>query len=360
MRSQEENHVVVIMAGGAGTRFWPLSTGKKPKQFLTLFSDKSLLRLSYERIYGLVPPERVMVLTNRDFIPLVREQLPELPEENVIGEPCRRDTAAAVTLAALLCRKMHGNPVMTILTADHLIEPTDLFLKHVVSAVRFARRDNVLYTFGIVPDYPATGYGYLERGERVLEDDGIEHYNLLRFKEKPDIDTARRYVESGRFLWNSGMFVWSADAILGELRKHLPDHVEKISKAVSLHGGDRWNDALEEAFTPLAPVSIDFGVMEKASNVRCVAAAFSWNDVGSWPALREHLPADDASNTSNCRLVALDAGDNIVFSENPDDTVVVVGVNELVIARAGSRILVAHRDRTEDIKKLVAEKNLNK
>ena len=179
--------VIVIMAGGVGTRFWPLSTDETPKQFLRLFGDRSMMQECYERIRGVVEPDRVLVLTSCDYIAMVREQLPAIPAENIIGEPMRRDTAAAVALSALICRKRFGNPVIVTLTADHFIEPVDLFLKTLQSAVRAASDNDVLYTFGIRPAFPATGYGYLERGSHIMTDNGIEHYGLLTFKEKPDM-----------------------------------------------------------------------------------------------------------------------------------------------------------------------------
>jgi len=352
MSERMKNMVIIIMAGGAGTRFWPLSTEKNPKQFLTLFGDKSLLQMSFDRISTLVPPEKVLVLTHKDFIPQVQKQLPLIPQDNIIGEPARKYTAAAVMLAALLSRKRFGNPVMTILTADHLIKPFDSFQKHIRSAARMAEKNDVLYTFGIVPTYPAVGFGYLECGELIVNDDGIKHYRVRSFKEKPDIDTASQYVKSGKFYWNSGMFIWTVDTILRQLNLHLPHHVESISEAIPYDKTDRWDNELRNAFESLHPISIDCGIMEKALNVRCVVSNFSWSDVGGWLALKDHLPADDATNSFNCRLIDMDARNNLIFCEEPDDTVMIIGVNDLVVVRAGSNLLVVDKDRTEDIKKL--------
>ena len=353
MNQQRLDLVVVIMAGGVGTRFWPLSTKELPKQFLDLFGDRTLLQKSYDRVSNLVPPERILVLTNAAFVSMVKEQLPEIPEENVIGEPARRDTAAAVGLAAFLCRKRFGNPIIVTLTADHLIEPVDLFRKTLLSAARRASEDNALYTFGIVPTCPATGYGYLERGAQIDDDGGIEHFQLLRFKEKPDRETARKYVESGQFYWNSGMFVWAADAIIAEMEKHLPGHAKALSTAVSFDQAPRWKDALKEAFASIHRVSVDFAIMEKAKNVCCVASGFSWNDVGGWLALKTCLPSDEAGNCCRGQALTLDSTGNLVFCEDPDETIMLVGVEDLVIVRAMGRTLITHKDRTEDIKKLV-------
>lgn len=344
---------IVIMAGGAGTRFWPLSTEKRPKQFLKLFDDRSLLQKSFDRVSGLVSPDRVLVLTGESFVHLVREQLPGIPEENVIGEPMRRDTAAAVALAALICRKRFGNPVMAIMTADHLIEPVEVFRKTLLSAAEAAREEEVLYTFGIRPTHPATGYGYLECGDEVIDDHGIKHYSLRQFREKPDIETAKGYIDSGRFLWNSGMFVWSVDSIVREIRKNLPDHYSHISLAVKEEGSANWKKDLEAAFFPLKKISIDYGIMEKAANVRTVESNFSWSDVGGWLALEEFLEKDDNRNAHRGGIETLDADSNIVFCEDEDETVALVGVKDLIVVRSGNKTLVVDKNRAEDIKKLV-------
>lgn len=353
MKGHNLDLVVVIMAGGAGTRFWPLSTAEKPKQFLNLFGDRTLLQKSFDRVSDLVPPERTLVLTNAAFVSIVKEQLPQIPVQNIIGEPIRRDTAAAVGLAAFLCRIRFGNPIIATLTADHLIEPVALFQKTLLSAARRAANNHALYTFGIEPAYPATGYGYLERGVQIADDHGIEHFHLVRFKEKPDVETARQYVESGRFYWNSGMFVWTADAILKQIEIHLPSHARALSRAAAFDQTPEWDHALRVAFESLQTVSIDFGVMEKAQNVCCVASRFSWDDVGGWLALKSWLPEDEAGNYCRGKTTTLDATDNLVFCKDPRETVVLIGVKDLVIVRAGSMTLITHKDRTEDLKKLV-------
>lgn len=363
MNEQKLDLVIVIMAGGAGTRFWPLSLEERPKQFLDLFGDRTLLQKSFDRVSNLVSPEHILVLTNTAFVTIVKEQLPQIPFENIIGEPMRRDTAAAVGLAAVLCRKRFGNPVIATLTADHLIEPVALFQKTLLSAVRRAAVDNALYTFGIKPTYPATGYGYLERGAQVAIDtidtvgtvdtDRIEHFRLLGFKEKPALEIARQYVESDRFYWNSGMFVWTADAILKEIEIHLPNHARALSRTAAFDQTAQWDEALKEAFESFHTVSIDFGVMEKAQNICCVASKFFWSDVGGWLALKSHLPEDEAGNCCRGNTMTLDATDNLVLCEDPKETLVLIGVKDLVIVRAGTRTLITHKDRTEDVKKLV-------
>jgi mannose-1-phosphate guanylyltransferase len=356
MEQTEKNLVAIIMAGGAGTRFWPLSTEAKPKQFLNLFDDRSLLQKSFDRISGLIPPHRVLILTNEAFVALVREQLPQIPAENVIGEPVRRDTAGAVALGAVLSRKRFGNPVIITLTADHIIEPIELFQRSLLSAARFACTTGALYTFGIQPSYPATGYGYLELGKKVADDDGIEHFELHRFKEKPNLETARRYVASKGFCWNSGMFVWTAEAILQELEIHLPHHVRSLWKACDFDGTNYWPQALKAAFESLEVISIDFAVMEKAREVRCVSSNFFWTDVGGWLALRDFLPSDAEGNVYRGRIATLDAADNIVFCDDPEEQVMLIGIRDLVIVRTGRKTLVVHKERTQDIKGLLQKR----
>lgn len=353
MSAVEKSLVAVIMAGGMGTRFWPLSTPSRPKQFVTLFGERSLLQMSFDRLRGLVPPERVLVLTNAAHVSLVREQLPELPDGHVIGEPIRRDTAAAVALAAVLVRERFGDSVILTLTADHIIEPTELFQQNLLSAARQVASADVFYTFGIRPTFPATAYGYLETGAAVAVDGGIEHYELRQFREKPDLETARRYVDSGRFLWNSGMFVWKAAVILEEVRAWLPGHYEALHPLGAQDGKPGWQVALEKAFSAIRPISIDYGVMEKTRTpLRCVASRFSWRDVGGWPALGDLLDKDSDGNAIRGRLKAVGASGNLVFSETPDETVALIGVEGLIVVRSGNRTLVARKEDVDKIREL--------
>jgi len=353
MPTKEDNLVAVVMAGGVGTRFWPLSTREKPKQFIQLFDERSLLQKSCDRMTGIVPNERILVLTNADYTDLVAEQLPEVPARNIIGEPERKDTAAAVCLATLVAQKRFGNPVIVVLTADHLIEPVEQFQQTLLSAIEGARSTGALYTFGIRPTYAAEAYGYLEVGEKSTDAAGVDHFHLRSFKEKPDIETARRYLKSGRFLWNSGMFVWTADAIFAELSRHLPAHVQHLARAVERLGSNDGNAALAEAFAALKRISIDFAVMEKARDVRCVAGEFAWKDVGGWMAIQQFLACDADGNYTRGRVHALDARDNLVFCDRPQETLAMVGISDVVVVRAGTKTLIAHKDRLEDVKKIV-------
>jgi len=345
--------VVVIMAGGSGKRFWPLSTETRPKQFLTLFGQHTMLQLTWKRLEGLVPPERVLVLTNARFTDLVHEQLPQLPPQNIIGEPMPRDTSGAIGLAAVLCRTRFDNPVMAVLTADHLIQPVEAFQATLLSAAREARKSEALYTFGIVPAFPSTGYGYLEAGDRIVEDDGIEHFELVGFREKPNAETARKFITSGRYSWNSRMFVWNTHTIWGAMDRLLPTHTSHLGPLADADGTARWRDALRTAFEPLPKISIDFGVMEKAEQVRMVRAQFEWSDVGGWLALEQFHPVGPADNRGRGQMHCLQSTNNFVFSEDPDETVALVGVRDLVVVRSEDRTLVVHRAAVESVKDLV-------
>jgi len=344
---------VIIVAGGSGTRFWPISTPDRPKQFLTLFGSRSMLQETFDRVASIVPPERVLVVTGDRFAELVQTQLPELPPENIIGEPMPRDTAAAMTLGTVICRNRFGDIPLLIMPADHVISPVDLFHKTVLSAAKAAVEDGAIYTFGMRPRWPSSSYGYLECGPHVRSDKKIEHFELVRFKEKPDLTTAQRYIEDGRFYWNSGIFAWTPEVILEEMRRFLPEHHSRLVPLAEHDGTKRWKSELKKAFEPLPKISIDFGVMERSGRVRLIQADFDWDDVGGWLAIESFLEKDEAGNCVRGNLQCLDAGENIVYCAESGETVALVGVKDLVVVRAGAYTLVVHKDRTEEVKKLV-------
>jgi mannose-1-phosphate guanylyltransferase len=343
--------VVVILAGGAGTRFWPASTAKKPKQFLKLTGERSLIQLTYDRVKDIVPAARVLVITAKKFVPTVRKHLPELPAANVIGEPMRRDTAAAVALATLLVHQRFGTSTMAVLTADHLIGPAEAFQGALLSAAKRARTGKNVYTFGIPPTYPSTGFGYLEVGDQIMFDGGVGHHAVLSFHEKPDLATAEKYIASKRFFWNSGMFVFQTDFMLQTMRFLIAEHIsalEPVAQAKKLSP-----KALEKAFQAVQSVSIDKAVMEKLETTMCVRANFNWSDVGGFPALAAHLSRDDKKNAVRGRLRVRESTGNVVWCEDPKEVVALVGVSGLCVVRAGKRTLVVPIERAEEIKKLV-------
>jgi len=362
------------MAGGSGTRFWPLSTAQRPKQFLKLFGDRTMLQHTFDRLTGIVEPDRILILTGERYVPLVFQQLPEVPQENVIAEPMARDTAAAVALATAICMERFGDPTMIVLPADHFVKPVEDFQLAVEVAARSAAGEEALYTFGVPPTYPATGYGYLEAGDRLdggaeegaksglaangalsgaFDEGAVERYVVRRFKEKPSLQVAKEYVASGKYFWNSGMFVWKASVIAREIERHLPDHARLIFPLGKVWGTKEWNWRLRSAFRSVPKISIDFGVMEKADRVRMVKAPFSWSDVGGWPALSSFLRRDGATNAVRGRVYCLGANDNIVYCTDEQELVALVGVDDMIVVRAGKHTLVAHKDKAEEIKHLV-------
>lgn len=343
-----DNLVVIIMAGGAGTRFWPLSTEERPKQFLSLVGERSLLQMSFDRVAGLVPAERVLVLTNHSYRDLVADQLSEVPRENIIGEPSRKDTAAAVALAALLAERRFGNSTMVLLTADHVISPLENFHQALLEAVKGCQEGG-LYTLGIRPTYPATGFGYLQMG-KPLPGGRLPHFQVDRFKEKPSEEVAQVFLENGNYFWNSGMFVWRTDRILEEFSRNLPAHLEALRPALPNLATESGHTELLAAFDKLERISIDYAILEKASDVRAVVPEITWDDVGGWRAVAEYLSLDNSGNRLRGSVWSEEANHNVVFSEDPEEKVLLLGVEDLVVVRSGARTLVAHRDRLDSLK----------
>lgn len=346
-----ENTYAVILAGGGGERFWPLSTRARPKQFLSVFGGKPLLSLAVERLAGAVPPERTFIITAERLAGDTAAAAPGIPRENIVGEPCRRDTAAAVATACGMILRRDPEGVACVLTADHLMGDVPLFLRTLEDAAGAARANDAIVTIGILPDRPATGYGYIETGEEVETGAATRFCRALRFVEKPDAETAARYVASGRFLWNSGMFIWRASVMRGAFARHAPDLGRLCDRAAAAEGPDALRALLAEAYPALRPISIDYAVMERAENILTARGAFGWDDVGSWPAMAKHFPADAAGNVVVGACEALDAGDNIVVS--PGRLTALIGVSGLVVVQAGGATLICPRGRAQEVKKLL-------
>lgn len=340
----------VIMAGGAGIRLWPLSRKSRPKQILRLFNGTSLLRQSYERIAAILKPEQIHVITNQMHLSMVAKELPELPESNLIGEPVGRDTAAAVGLSAAVIAAKDPEAVIGIFTADHIITPMDRFSAAVERAfVTAETQGDALVTMGIRPSRPDTNYGYIRRGKSIS--DGV--FEVEKFAEKPSIATAMRYLSSGEYYWNSGMFTWKASAILGELKEHLPQTREAVGKIADVWNSQGRDDALESLYPTMLKISIDFAVMEKAKRVLAVEMDCHWVDVGSFPALEAVVDADRDGNVQLCeRVMHLGSRGNIVVSEDTH-LIATVGVEDLVIVHSPDATLICKRRDATAIKELV-------
>ncbi|GMV97468.1 MAG: mannose-1-phosphate guanylyltransferase [Phycisphaerae bacterium] len=340
----------VIMAGGSGTRLWPLSRRSRPKQLLKLFGGQSLLRKSFERLSGFMDPRHIHVITGKDFLPAVAAELPELPERNLIGEPCPRDTANAVGLAANLLALRDPGGTMGVFTADHIITPVDAFQRALADAYDAAETHaDALLTFGVKPTGPHTGYGYIHRGETI----GPGLFAVRRFKEKPDEATARRYFESGEFYWNSGMFVWRIETILEQFRRHQPVLAEGLRQTAAEMQDPARSAAAGERFAALPRIAIDFAIMEKADRVLVRELPCAWLDVGSWTSLPEVLAPDSTGNTVAApRVESLDATGNILVSES-DHLIAAVGVSGLIVVHSDDATLVCRREDAQRIKTLL-------
>lgn len=351
------------MAGGGGTRFWPRSKASKPKQFLALTGERSLLQLAFDRIEAIARPENRWVVTGASMAGLVREQLPALQAERLVPEPMGRDTAACIGVAAALIHQVDPAAVMVVSTADHVIEPIALFQKVASAAAELAQEHSeALITFGIPPTYAATGFGYIERGEKASGRSGIEAYRIAAFKEKPDAVTAEKYLASGNYYWNSGMFVWRASAILGELARLQPVLYATVQRIAQAWSTPQRMEVFRSEFEPLKRISIDYAVMENCKQGMVLPAPFGWDDVGSWQALERHFPQDEHHNTvSGAEHIQLNTRQCIVMGDGTASQVIAtVGVENLLIVREGHATLIARRDDESGIKKLVEYLNQQK
>lgn len=343
----------VIMAGGGGTRFWPRSRAANPKQFLKLAGDRSLLQQACDRLEAKIPAKNLWVITADMHADQVRSQLPQLPSNNVVGEPMGRDTAACIGLGAALIANHDPDAVMVVTPADHVIEPERSFHQGLQAAIQLADEiPDALITFGINPTFPATGYGYINRGKLFAERLGVPVYHVESFREKPNRDVAEEYIASGNYYWNSGIFVWKVKTILGELEKNQPKLFSAIQSIAAKWGSPEQDQVFQEEYAKLQKVSIDFAVMEKATKVLVLQAPFLWDDVGSWLAL-ERMNAQDAhGNTVIGGHCGVRTNHCIVVGD-PDMLIGTVGIDNLIIIQDGDAVLVAHKNEEGNIKQLV-------
>lgn len=342
----------VIMAGGSGKRLWPLSRMSRPKQLLPLIEGKSLMEMAVERLQGLFDCKNILIVTNAEYADAIAAVLPKIPRENIIGEPEGRDTSNAIALAAAILAGKDPNATMAVFTADHVIRPTELFQETVRKAIKAAEGDpQALLTFGIRPTWPHTGLGYVHCGKTISE--GV--HEVEGFKEKPDHQTARRYVEDKKHYWNSGMFVWKLSAISAALTQHLPDSVNKLAPVTqAVKAGKPYADILATVYPTLQKISIDFAVMEKAARVLMVELSCEWLDVGSWPSLENVCRLDEAGNAVvAANAVLMDSFRNIVVTED-NHLLAVLGLDECIVVHSPDATLVCNKSDSQRIKDLVA------
>ena len=341
----------IIMAGGVGKRFWPRSRKKHPKQLLHIANDSSMLRLTVERLKYITDISRIMIVTNSEQEEGIRDEIPELPADNIIIEPAGKNTAPAIGLAAVHVNHRDSDAVMGIFPADHLVGDTESFVQYVNDGIAAAVEIDGLITFGVVPTRPATGYGYIQ-----FSDDNHQvasAFPVKTFAEKPNLETARAFLKSGDFLWNSGMFVWKATAILDAIEKHIPELHDSLKNIRDAIGNNVYESVLTIEWATIRSESIDYGVMEKADNVWVVKVDFPWNDVGSWDAVYEISKKDDDGNVIQGEVLLHDSSNNLVYSEKR--TISLVGIDGLIVIDTPDALMIVRRDHSEDVKYLVDE-----
>ncbi|MCK5529450.1 MAG: mannose-1-phosphate guanylyltransferase [Kiritimatiellae bacterium] len=343
----------VIMAGGKGERFWPLSSSKTPKQVLPLISDRPMIAMTVDYIKDLIPVERILIITNASLVDVTKDAVPELPTENIIGEPVGRDTAAACALGAALVKARCPDGAFCILTADHAISDLDKFRATISEGLAYALQNDVLMTIGIKPTFASTGFGYIEAGDKLESNGEVKLNQAVRFVEKPDKTTAESYLESGKFLWNSGMFMWSVNSLLKAFKKFSPEIFAMADKIEKVALSDEFYPTLREEYNKLGKISIDYAVMEKADNIVLANGEFSWSDIGTWPSLADHYEADDTGNVVVGTGEHMESADNIIVSK--DRLTVLIGVSDLVVVQSKHATLICPKDKVEDIKAMVKQ-----
>lgn len=350
----------VIMAGGSGTRFWPKSTKKHPKQFHKLFGNGTMIQNTAERIKEIIPQERILVVTNDDYVDIVKEQLPKVPDTNIVGEPVAKNTAPCVAIAAELLLKKDPEAVMVVLPADHHITEPEKFRNILSSAVAKAEKGDGLVTIGIKPDRAETGFGYIHADQSEAEEiKGNTVENVHGFKEKPDLDTAQQFLESGDYYWNSGMFVWRADTVLNEFEKQLPE----MFNLVKASGQDLYTDlhgaAINEFYSDCESVSVDYGIMEGAEKVFVVPGEFGWNDVGSWTAVYDLSDKNNSGNSIQAVNVTFAGAENNLVVSDSGKMISLVGIDNAAVVETEDAILVCDLNQAQGVKEIVEQLKQN-
>lgn len=343
----------LILAGGSGTRFWPLSRNSKPKQLLQLFGDETLLEQTIRRLEGLVPLENILILTNSLQVEGVRQAASMLPPENIFAEPAKRDTAPAVALGIGLVAARDPDATMIVLPADQLIQNVTAFQDIMRDAVATAEASEGLVTIGIKPTWPCPSYGYIERGPRAtIPGHSFDHppYEVTRFREKPNPELAEQFLAHGGFSWNAGMFVWSIPTVIRQLSIHTPQLAGFISE---MRKSNDLDATIAAQFPQLTPISIDYALMEKAERVLNIEATFDWDDVGSWLSVAKYLEVTGDENRTNQPVTEIDSRNNIVFNARKGSRVALLGVTDLIVVQTEDGLLIANRHQADDIKKIV-------
>lgn len=343
------NTTALIMAGGRGERFWPKSRKNMPKQFLSLTDDgKTMIQLTVERISSLVKLEDVYIATNRDYKKLVLEQLPGLPEENVLCEPVGRNTAPCIGLGAVHIAKKYDDAMMFVLPSDHLIKFNKMFIRTLQDACDVAEKNSNLVTIGITPDYPETGYGYIKFDSHVTEG---RAYKVDRFVEKPNLEVAKEYLATEEYLWNSGMFIWKVSSILKNIQKFMPETYERLIRIQNAIGTETEEHVLEKEFTALQSQSIDYGIMEKADDIYILPGTFGWDDVGSWLAVERIKKTNEFGNVVDGNIITVNTHNCVI--QGSHKLIATVGMEDMIVVDTEDATLICSKDHAGDIKKVL-------
>lgn len=343
------NITALIMAGGRGERFWPRSRRNMPKQFLTITDDgKTMIQLTVERIALLVKMEDIYIATNKDYRNLVLEQLPGIPEDNILCEPVSRNTAPCIGLGAVHIAQKHKDALMLVLPSDHLIKFNKMFVSTLRDACRIAEMGDNLVTIGIMPDYPETGYGYIKFNNHEMEG---RAYKVERFVEKPSLEAAKEYLATEEYLWNSGMFIWKVSSILKNIKKFMPAMYKGLEQIQSAIGTDEQQMVLEQEFNKMESQSIDYGIMERAKDIYILPGAFGWDDVGSWLAIERIKKSNEFGNVVDGNVITVNTHNCIIQGDRK--LIAAVGLKDIVVVDTEDAILICEKDSTGDIKRVL-------
>ena len=340
----------LIMAGGGGTRLWPLSRQAKPKQALKLVGERTMFEHAVDRIAPVFQPDEVYVVTGADHVEELMLQAPELPRENFLVEPMGRGTAPAIGLGAIHLKRRDPEAVMAVLTADHFIRDVAQFRRVLTAAAQVAERGH-LVTLGIAPSFPSTGFGYIKQGEKLDTVDGFPVFRAERFTEKPSAETAFMMVESGQYSWNSGMFIWRVDRILEEFARQMPEFYAQLAQVEAVLGTPAYESTLRRIWPEVTPQTIDYGVMEGAEDVVVIPVDIGWSDVGNWSSMRDILPADEAGNVVVGEHLGLDTRDTIVFGRGR--LVATIGLRDMIVVDTDDALLICPIEREQEVREVV-------
>ncbi|MCK9617733.1 MAG: mannose-1-phosphate guanylyltransferase [Lentimicrobiaceae bacterium] len=343
----------LIMAGGSGTRFWPRSRVSKPKQYLNIFGEESLIQETVKRFSKFLPEERIYIISAKSQQDVLEEQITNLPHRNLIYEPVGKNTLPAIGLAALIIAEKDPEGILIVSPSDHLIDNEKLFKDTIESAALVAEKTNGIVTIGITPKYPATGYGYVQTSEEVKLGQLIKSYSVRQFVEKPNVEVATGYLQQGGFFWNSGIFIFKVSVFLDSVKKYAPELYASLEEIRTYIGTEQFETALDKIYREVTSISIDYGILEKAQNVFLVQGDFVWNDLGSWEEVYKYSPKDENLNALSGKVIVRETKNSFVHAQ--DSLVAVVGLEDVIVVQEGNTILVCKRDQAENIKQVVSE-----